>query len=417
MLLTGLVSAQSLTNKDTSSACTKWHPRYVTFLPPQQVDSVLAYARTELVPVIYKVNKYTLYPNAQTDSILSLVRWVQDDIRVRLAYVWIGGSASPEGPVRWNLQLGDYRSRALADYLLANTNLPSEQLRVDNLGEDWESVAYALQDNPDFPHRDDILHIIDSESDWVERKQQIRALDGNLTWTRLVREIFPPFRNSRMVIVCYEQPPLPDIVRYDVPDISLPADPLNPIAIPDEQPGRRRVILLKSNLLAVASALVANLGFEIELAPHWSLDIPVYYSPYDLFKETRKVRLLATQPELRYWFKTVSEHHFVGLHTHVAGFNIAINDNGRYQDPNHALWGMGMSYGYALPFGKDNRWGAEFTLGLGFAEYKYDKYENIGIRPGQLVYSSGSKHYWGVTRAAVTLSYKWYIGKERRNRP
>lgn len=49
--------------------------------------------------------------------------------------------------------------------------------------------------------------------------------------------------------------------------------------------------------------------------------------------------------------------HFIGLHTHVAGFNVAINDKARYQDPNHALWGMGLSYGYAFSWGKDNRWG------------------------------------------------------------
>ena len=224
-----------------------------------------------------------------------------------------------------------------------------------------------------------------------------------------------------MVIVCYEQPELPSIVTYDAPPVTdlrqEVYERLTPIPFTSEQPARRRVILLKSNLLAVTTALVANLGFEVELARHWSLDVPVYYSPYDLFKETRKVRVLATQPEVRYWLREVSQRHFIGLHTHVAGFNIALNDHGRYQDPNHALWGMGLSYGYALPFGKNKRWGAEFTVGFGFADYKYDEYENIGIRPGQLVRSSGSKCYWGVTRAAVTLSYKWFVGKKRRVRP
>lgn len=388
--------------------------RYVTFLPPSQIDSVLHYARTDLVPVIYKVNKYTLYPNAQTDSIVRLINNVRSDYRMRLAYVWIGGSASPEGPVRWNRRLGDYRSRALADYLLANTSLTDDLLRVENLGEDWESVVHALRSEDSFPHRDEILHIIGTEPDWAKRKQQIRALDGGVTWTRLVRQVFPPFRNSRMVIVCYAQPPLPDIVTYTAPLPAKPADYLPPLPLRQAPRPASRVILLKSNLLAVATAGVANLGIEIELWPRWSLDIPVYYSPYDLFKETRKVRVLATQPELRYWFAGVSRRHFVGLHGHVAGFNIALNDHGRYQDPNRALWGMGLSYGYALPFGKDGRWGAEFTVGFGFADYQYDKYENIGIRPGQKLYSSGTKMYWGVTRAAVSLSYKWTLKKKGR---
>lgn len=416
--MAGWALAQSPQDASAADTGRGWHPRYVTFLPAGRLDSVLTYARTDLVPVIYRVNKHTLHPNAQTDSILSLIRWAQQDLRVRLAYVWIGGSASPEGPVRWNRQLGDYRSRALADYIRAHTALPASQMRVQNLGEDWESVQVALQGDSSFPHRDEILQIIDTEPDWARRKQQIRAIDGGRTWTRLVRTVFPPFRNSRMVIVCLEQPPLSQAPAYEAPalaDLSAPAFArLLPRPCPIQPPTRRRVILLKSNLLAVATALVANLGFEVELAPHWSLDVPVYYSPYDWFKETRKVRLLATQPEVRYWFGDVSERHFVGLHGHVAGFNVALNDKGRYQDPNRALWGLGLSYGYALPFGRNKRWGAEFNLGLGFANYRYDKYENIGIRPGQKIHSSGDKWYWGVTRAAVSLSYKWNIGRKRR---
>lgn len=417
-LMAGWALAQSPQEAPAGDTGRGWHPRYVTFLPADRLDSVLTCARTDLVPVIYRVNKYTLYPNAQTDSILSLIRWAKDDLRVRLAYVWIGGSASPEGPVRWNRQLGDYRSRALADYILAHTDLPASQLRVQNLAEDWESVQVTLRGDSGFPHRDEILHIIATEPDWARRKRQIRAIDGGRTWTRLVRTVFPPFRNSRMVIVCLEQPVLSDVPACEAPpvtDVSAPAFArLVPLPHTPQAPARRRVILLKSNLLAVAAALVANLGFEVELAPHWSLDVPVYYSPYDLFKETRKVRLLATQPEVRYWFGRVSERHFVGLHSHVAGFNVALNGKGRYQDPNRALWGLGVSYGYALPFGRDKRWGAEFNVGFGFANYQYDKYENIGIRPGQQLYSSGTKWYWGVTRAAVSLSYKWNIGRKRR---
>ena len=399
----------------TLSGPRRWYPRYVTFLPPSHIDSLLRYSRTDLVPVVYEANKYTLRPNAQTDSIVRLVERISHDYRVRLAYVWIGGSASPEGPVRWNRRLGAYRAHALADYLLGHTSLPDSLLRVENLAEDWESVAYALQGDEDISHRDDILHILASEPNSFDRKRQIYALDGGNTWRELVRQVFPPFRNSRMVIVCYDQPAMPLAVKHLPPGTSVLPDRLS-YAVPpaSEGAGAGRVVLLKSNVLAIAAAAVANLGFEVELWPRWSLDVPVYYSPYDLFKETRKVRVLATQPEVRYWFDRVGDRHFVGLHTHVAGFNIALGDEGRYQDPGHALWGMGLSYGYALPFGKDGRWGAEFTLGVGFADYKYDKYANTGIREGQKLYASGSKLYWGVTRAAISLSYKWQIKRKQR---
>ena len=111
----------------------RWYPQYVTFLPAHRLDSVLAYAATDIVPMVYKVNKYTLYPNAQLDSIVGLINRVRHDFRVQLAYVWIGGSASPEGPVWWNKQLGDYRSKALAAYLKDKAQLPDSLLRVDTV--------------------------------------------------------------------------------------------------------------------------------------------------------------------------------------------------------------------------------------------------------------------------------------------
>lgn len=61
----------------------KWYPRYVTFLPYHQLDSVLAYAETDIVPVIYSVNKYELIPNAQTDSIADLLDRIIIDPRIK----------------------------------------------------------------------------------------------------------------------------------------------------------------------------------------------------------------------------------------------------------------------------------------------------------------------------------------------
>lgn len=128
-LFAGMLRAQQACDSVPKIAY-EWYPHYVTFLPADRADSVLAYAKTDIVPVVYQVNKYKLNTNAQIDSIVHLVNRVKCDCRVRLAYVWIGGSASPEGPLRWNRKLGEYRSKALADYLLAHTELDSAELRV-----------------------------------------------------------------------------------------------------------------------------------------------------------------------------------------------------------------------------------------------------------------------------------------------
>lgn len=390
----------------------QWYPRYVTFLPQSKLDSVLAYAQTDIVPVIYKVNKYELHPNTQTDSIVSLINRIRRDYRVRIAYIWIGGSASPEGSVSWNKQLGHYRSQALANYLRKHTAIQDSLLRVENLGEDWSSVAWALQQKPEFPNQSKVLKIIQTEPDWTRRKIRIKALDQGRTWHALLHQLFPSFRNSRMVIVCHSEniktipvSPFPFIV----PEAMYP--PLPAIQIQVEPPQQEyRFLALKTNALFLAAG-VANLGFEAELWKRWSIDIPVWYSPYD-FTPTRKLRLLAIQPEIRRWIKKAGKGHFLGLHTHVAGFNIAINDHGRYQDPNHALWGLGVSYGYSRQLGKNKHWNIEFNIGAGFAEYSYDEYRNWENGPKV---DSGSDWYWGITRAGISLSYRWFKERKKNN--
>lgn len=410
LLCSGITYAQDIRNSVPDFAY-QWYPKYVTFLPQNKLDSVLVYANTDLVPVVYKVNKYGLEPNAQLDSIVRLINRMQQDRRVKLAYVWIGGSASPEGAVWWNKKLGEYRSAALADFLRRHTDIPDEQLRVENLEEDWYSVSRALS-VAEFPQKEKILQIIETEPQWERRKNRIKALDGGKTWSRLVREIFPPFRNARMVIVCHaeelkyvELNPLPPALP--LPETVLPEISLQKCEIELKPRQEFRFWSLKSNALFLA-ALTANFGFEIELWRKWSLDVPVWYSPYDI-TPTRKLRLLAVQPEIRRWMKKAGEGHFFGLHAHVVGFNVALNDRGRYQDPNHALWGMGLSYGYATHLDKDKRWGMELTLGAGFAEYDYNVYRNWKNGPK---FRSGSDWYWGITRAALSFSYKWY--KERK---
>lgn len=387
----------------------KWYPKFVTFLPAGKMDSVLVYADTDIIPVIYPVNRYDIKANQDLDSIISVINRIRLDSRVNLSHVWVGGSASPEGPEKWNRILGEKRAKALADYLLENTGLPEEKFRIENLGEDWYSLSNALKKS-NLYYRDTVLEIIATEPDYVKRKHRIQAIENNRVWTSMIRDIFPIFRNARMVIVCAAEPDVPSAIKaveMQKPEyrpvypatVSL-AERTNICAKTPET----RFFALKTNAFFLGG-LIANLSFETELWRHWSIDFPVYYSPYNLFKETRKLRLLAIQPEMRYWLGKAGEGHFFGLHGHVAGFNIAINDNGRYQDPNRVLWGLGIGYGYTFNFGKEKRWGLELNIGAGFADYKYDAYRNWENGPK---YDSGSGCYWGITRAGISIFYKWY---------
>lgn len=388
------------------------YSRYVMFLPQGKLDSVLVFSDAEPFTVVHRVNRYALEPGERLDSVTFLVDRVLNDPQVRLAYIWVAGSASPEGPRDYNTRLGQLRAEALVNYLRQNTAVTADQFRVEDLGEDWYSVEQTLR-RTDFPNRDRILKIISVENNVDKRKKDIWNIDRGHTWHMLINDVFPPCRTSRMMIVCYvdEQPEeivrIVEVAEEPAPNVIIicPEDEsTKPVRAADKD---TRFIALKTNAI-FWGALVPNLALEVELWPQWSLDIPVYYSPFNI-SSTRKVRLLATQPELRWWLRDAGEGHFLGLHGHIAGFNVAINDNGRYQDPNRPAWGFGLGYGYAIDFGMRKNWGVEFNIGLGFVNYAYDAYYN---RLNGMEYGSGTGYYWGITRAGISFYHKWRIPRK-----
>lgn len=389
------------------------YPKYVTFLPKSHIDSVLQYADTDIVPVKFEMYKSHVTANAELDSITLLINSINNDELVTLAYVWVGGSSSPDGSLSLNNRLAEERAQALAEYIKEHTDISDSQIRCENLGEDWNTITKLLCTNRS-GYGDEILIVIETENDFDSRELKLKRLDNGRPWQWLKNEILPQLRNARMVIVCSaeqedikiepapepEPEPADTIVAAPIVD-EAPAQPV-------EEPTKKWFIAAKTNLLWLA-ATIANVGVEIQFADKWSLDIPLYYSPYNLSSD-RKLRVLATQPEVRYWLgDNAGEGHFFGLHGHLMGFNVAINDHGRYQDSEHPLWGFGLGYGYVINWGENKNWGMEFNVGLGFANYRYDKYYNLphGQKCGE-----GEDWYYGLTRAGITLTYKWWVPRK-----
>ena len=108
---------------------------------------------------------------------------------------------------------------------------------------------------------------------------------------------------------------------------------------------------------------------------------------------------LAMRLRPRWRVKIARTGHFFGVHAHMAFFNVKWDEN-RYQDTGRPLLGAGVSYGYKLPLSR--HWGAEFTLGAGYANMKYNTYYNID-NGAQI--ETRSRNYWGITRLGLSLSY------------
>lgn len=166
------------------------------------------------------------------------------------------------------------------------------------------------------------------------------------------------------------------------------------------EPVNSRYWALKVNV-PYAAAVVQNLEFEAQVARKWTVALPVMWSVSDL-RQDCGLRTIALQPEARWWEgRRLGEGHFVGFHANLAWFNLKWDDT-RYQARHTPLMGAGISYGYKLPLSA--HWGAEFSLGVGYAYMKYDTFYNIdnGAKRG-----TGSRHYFGLDRVAVSLVYRF----------
>lgn len=158
---------------------------------------------------------------------------------------------------------------------------------------------------------------------------------------------------------------------------------------------------IKTNLLYDATTSF-NLGVEVKLNRKLTLDFPVNYNPWT-FSENRKLKHLLVQPELRYWLCEPFYGHFLGAHAHYAYYNVGrLPFGGPMRDHRYEGWlaGVGGSYGYHWLLSK--RWSIEATIGVGYAYLRYEKYE---CRTCGDYLAKNHKHYFGVTKAGVSLIY------------
>lgn len=284
--------------------------------------------------------------------------------------------------------------------------------------ENWSVVKSLVEKDNDIPNKMSVLKILDTKETNYGKELLLRALDRGVTYQYIVKNFLPLLRYGTSCVIWYKpleepQATVPVVKQELTPVIQTPIDdpsivdhfksPTLKIELNEsgffEKPGT--VFAIKTNV-AYLAATVLNLGVEIGFGKHYSIDFPVVYSPYTV-KSTYKLKVLALQPEFRYWLKTPMKGHFFGVHAHVGWFNVAMNCTSRYQD-NRPLFGAGISYGYALPFSK--HWGAEFTIGAGYANMSYDVFYN---EENGKQYDCGVKNYWGITKLGVTLIYKFNI--------
>lgn len=168
-------------------------------------------------------------------------------------------------------------------------------------------------------------------------------------------------------------------------------------------------VAIKTNLLYDALT-TANLGIEVGLAPHWSIDISGNYNNWKVDNQLMKHWMV--QPEARYWFCSQLAGHFLAFHAIGGRYNFGHLKNtfdflgthfDKLRDHRAQGWGIGagVAYGYTWILGE--HWNFEAELGLGWIWTKYDTYECMGC--GRKTETDRHHNYYGPTKLALNIAY------------
>ena len=393
-------------------------------------------SRTEIF-IDFRVNS-TVIDSAYSDNavrmkeMVEFLRTIRQDSTINISEISFCGAASPEGSYQLNRKLAQGRLSALEKFIRSEVDIPDSLITHNDSYIPWDHLKSQIEDSR-LIRKDEVIAICEEEARLVDyhhpnthidnRVVKLRALDGGKVWQQMNNLFFEQMRNACAVFVTYKKELPPVQVPIIVPD-TITIEPIVEVVeiVPDstvviettlpEVEGWSRKLHLKTNAIGLGMA-IANVAAEVDLAKHWSFTLPVYYSAWDYFKSTIKFRTFAVQPEFRYWLSEENNGFFAGAHFGYAQYNIAVDDNYRYQDHDgkSPAIGGGISVGYRMPISKNEKWHIEFTLGAGVYGLHYDRFYNVNN--GKLV-DTNRKTYWGIDNAAVNISYRFDLKKRKK---
>lgn len=402
--------------------------------------------RTE-ISVDFRVNVSSIDPNYSNNSqkinqIFSLLDEIQADPTVQLLELQFCGAASPEGSYQLNRRLANQRLSSLEKIIRSKVNLPDSIITRNDSYIPWEYLKSEVEAS-NLSNKEQIIQIIEEEGSLTtqpgnnvqvdSRILKLKALNNGEIWKELNNRYFKHMRNAYAVFVTFKIEEenhqaeeigfVADALQVDQKEIQQKEEPVQEdttvvvpvtsVVEPVATPVNTYNLYIKTNTIVLAAG-IANAAVEIDILPHLSFTLPVYYSAWDYFKTTIKLRTLYIQPELRLWFKENNQGFFAGAHFGGGYYNIALDGDYRYQDHNRETpaIGGGLALGYRMPISANNRWHLEFSVGGGAYQVHYDTFHNTpdtkkGLKTGEV-----KKLYIGPDQAAVSISYSLPVWKK-----
>lgn len=380
----------------------------------------------DAISVYFRVGKHNYDPSymgnkKRMDDLIKQINNINsENSPFYLIEVDFEAAASPEGRLSSNEKLAHRRAETINQYIRSHAEISDSILTVEHFGEAWEGLVEMVRKS-DKEWKDDVLEIIetypltstDADGRTIElRKNKLIAYDGGCPWRWMLKNWFPTLRHFTVVLKVGVDPlPMEEIAFEELPYIkdeivirdSLPTLELLPIWRPE--------LTLKTNGIGWGLGH-ANVAAELDIAPHWAVSVPFYYSGgIDYFKSTLKFRGIVLQPEIRYYLKG-NDGFYLGAHFGLGWYNFALGGEYRIQDHKgrRPAYGGGIGAGYSMQFKTAPHWGMEFALGAGVYDALYDVFYN---EPNGAYAERGvRKTFVGVDNASVSVTYKFGKAKK-----
>ena len=407
--------------------------RYLTLLMMSFVCLNVSFAQAQIeISVDFRVGNATIdsdYSNNAEwlSNIISSLQNIKQDNTLQIESISFCGAASPEGSSEINKRLSGERLTALEKYVRERIDIPNKTTITHNDQYIPWDYLITLVEESDIKNKQEVLDILNSDSHLIEyvgektidnRVDKLKSLHNGEVWQQMTNRFFKEMRNATTIIVTMkkELPPNEEKEKEPAPIIEEEVEEEKlPTIFVDTQPEAKewtQQLYLKTNAVGWGM-LVANVAVELDLSPHWSVSLPIYYSAWDYFSHDRKYRTFTVQPEIRYWLRD-DDGFFVGAHLGLAYYNFAWKgDDYRIQDKNRdtPALGGGLSVGYRLPISKNNRWKMEFSVGGGVYDLHYNKFLNK--RNGFMV-ETVKDTFFGIDQVAVSFSYMFDFKKKKK---
>lgn len=160
-------------------------------------------------------------------------------------------------------------------------------------------------------------------------------------------------------------------------------------------------IAVKSNVVYLATTTL-NIGAEYAINKKFSVDLSGNFNGWNVGDRSWQHWMI--QPEGRYWLLESFNGHFFGVHAmyldyDVSRLEVPLVDFSRRNQYVGTAYGGGVSYGYSLYV--TPRFNIEFTAGIGYLNFEYDK----TVIRGNTAEGRFTKSYFGPTKLGISVIY------------